>query len=266
MGIFNIYKTAGLTPLEALEKLRVIKPELIATKAVDDGSPLSAKAPGEPLIALAGAATALREKMTYAGRLDPLAEGVMLILSGEDIGRKDEFLNLSKTYEVEVLFGAGTDTGDVLGLVTELGPADLNIEEIKTASARLVGRQLQTAPRYSAPGIDGKEFAKEVEVYTVEVGDLTKILAYDLLVGIEKRVGEINGDFRQAKITDCWQKYLANSNQTFSVIKLTISASSGTYMRVLAEELGRVLRVPALAYKIKRTKVGEYTIADSLVL
>ena len=137
MPIINIYKPAGFTPLEALEKLRTQKPELVGAKAVGDGSP--------------GASRALREKMTYAGRLDPLAEGVMLVVTGEDIARKDEFLNLAKTYEVEVLFGLATDTGDVLGLVTELLPAELRIEEVTKASASLIGRRLQTAPRYSAP-------------------------------------------------------------------------------------------------------------------
>ncbi len=236
MAIFNIYKPAGLTPLLALEKLRGQKPELADIK------------------------------MTYAGRLDPLAEGVMLVVTGEDIGRKDEFLNLAKTYEVEVLFGVATDTGDVLGLVTEFGSAELNIEEIKTATAGLVGRRVQTAPPYSAPGLDDKVFSKEIEIFSIEVGELTRISAPDLLFDVEKRVGEVTGDFRQAKITACWQKYLANSSQTFSVVKLTISASSGTYIRVLAEDLGRVLGVPALAYKIKRTRVGAYQISEATSL
>ncbi|OHA58772.1 MAG: hypothetical protein A2571_00070 [Candidatus Vogelbacteria bacterium RIFOXYD1_FULL_44_32] len=236
MPIFNIYKPAGLTPLEVLEKLRTSKAELI------------------------------REKMTYAGRLDPLAEGVMLVVTGEDIARKEQFLNLPKTYEVDILLGVGTDTGDVLGLVNEFKLGKIDLTEVKKASAGLVSRRWQTAPRYSAPGIDGKEFTKEVEVFTVQVADQTEISAPDLLLDIEKRVGEVIGDFRQAKITTGWQKWLADNNQMFPVVKITISASSGTYMRVLAEELGKVLNVPALAYKIKRTKVGEYSITDSIVL
>jgi len=55
--------------------------------------------------------------MTYAGRLDPLAEGVLIILIGDMCHKKDEYLNLSKEYEVDVLFGFSTDTYDLMGKV-----------------------------------------------------------------------------------------------------------------------------------------------------
>ena len=55
--------------------------------------------------------------MTYAGRLDPLAEGLLVILIGDECLKKDEYLKLSKEYEVEILFGFATDTYDVMGKV-----------------------------------------------------------------------------------------------------------------------------------------------------
>lgn len=61
--------------------------------------------------------------LTYAGRLDPMASGKLLILVGEECKKKDDYLTLDKTYEFSVLFGIGSDTHDVLGrLQTSFSP------------------------------------------------------------------------------------------------------------------------------------------------
>src|SRR6266516_7262353 len=59
------------------------------------------------------------EKITYAGRLDPLAHGVLLLLIGEAVKKREEYLALPKTYEFEALLGIETDTYDILGYVQE---------------------------------------------------------------------------------------------------------------------------------------------------
>ena len=87
-GVIKVYKKAGETPLDCIQNLKKERPELGLLP------------------------------VTYAGRLDPLAEGVLLLLVGEECKKKDEYLNLSKEYEVEVLFGFATDTYDLLGKVT----------------------------------------------------------------------------------------------------------------------------------------------------
>ena len=55
--------------------------------------------------------------MTYAGRLDPMASGVLLVLAGEETKNKDKYLGLDKEYDFEILFGFATDTYDILGKV-----------------------------------------------------------------------------------------------------------------------------------------------------
>lgn len=82
------YKALGQTPLECLEELRVSRPDL-------------ADLP-----------------LTYAGRLDPLACGLLIVLAGEECKNKDQYLGLDKTYEFEMLVGFATDTYDLLGVVT----------------------------------------------------------------------------------------------------------------------------------------------------
>ena len=81
------YKNLGETPLACLEKMRL-----------EHG--IGAEIP-----------------MTYAGRLDPMAEGVMILLVGEECKNKEQYLGLDKTYGFEVLVGFQTDTYDLLGLV-----------------------------------------------------------------------------------------------------------------------------------------------------
>lgn len=55
--------------------------------------------------------------ITYAGRLDPMAEGLLILLVGDEVKNKEKYLDLPKTYEFEVLWGMGTDSLDLLGLV-----------------------------------------------------------------------------------------------------------------------------------------------------
>ena len=54
--------------------------------------------------------------LTYAGRLDPMASGKLLILIGDECKKRDTYTGLDKRYRFEVLFGARTDTGDILGI------------------------------------------------------------------------------------------------------------------------------------------------------
>ncbi|MFA5990732.1 MAG: hypothetical protein WC794_00600 [Candidatus Doudnabacteria bacterium] len=105
--IYNIYKPIGLTPLQALEAFRK-----------------QAKLP-------AGL------KMSYAGRLDPLAEGVLIIISGDKLKEKDKFLKLNKTYRAQILFGVATDTFDLMGKITS--PFRANASERGIPDKRSLG-------------------------------------------------------------------------------------------------------------------------------
>ena len=58
-------------------------------------------------------------KMTYAGRLDTLVSGLLLVLTGDTVKEKEKYLKLNKEYEFKILFGFATDTYDVLGKVTK---------------------------------------------------------------------------------------------------------------------------------------------------
>lgn len=236
MPIFKIWKPVGLTPLEAIETLKEKEASL------------------------------KEAKMTYAGRLDPLASGVLILLSGEDRFNKEDYLKLPKTYEVEVLFGVSTDTGDVLGLIEKVSDSEVSLSKVEQVGPTFVGKKSQTAPKFSSPSLDGKNFTKEIEIYSINIKEGRALKSETVLKEVAEKISQVAGNFRQASIEAKWQKVLKEKDSSLLVVKLEVVVSSGTYMRVLASQIGEALGVPALAYSITRLKVGDFTRQDCLDL
>jgi tRNA pseudouridine(55) synthase len=192
--------------------------------------------------------------MTYAGRLDPLAEGELLILTGDDCKRARDFMNLDKEYEVEIVFGIKTDSHDILGIPTR---CETKKEII------IPGKYLQEYPPFSSKTVNGiplyilkkennlpKEMPKkEVEIYSVDVLLERKINSSDIKRIAINRIKLVKGDFRQAEIIKAWEKFLIDNKEEFGVIKLRIKCSSGTYMRKIADNMN------GFAISIKRIKI-----------
>ncbi len=240
--VLKLYKNLGETPLECIERFRKEKP--------------------------------VYEKvnMTYLGRLDPMAEGLLLVLAG-DTKDKDEFLKLDKTYEFEVLWGFSTDTYDVLGLITNVGqmPEKLDIK-MERLLKDIKDKKTQSYPPYSSRTVGGKALhawaregrideieipKRDIKIFHIEHIRTRLIPQKEILAEILKKVNLVRGDFRQESIKKNWQKVL-NKKEMCLISKFKIDVSSGTYIRSLAHEMGKKLGTSALAYSIKRTRVGEY--------
>ncbi|HYC83277.1 MAG TPA: hypothetical protein VEB60_01895 [Candidatus Paceibacterota bacterium] len=206
--------------------------------------------------------------LSYAGRLDPLAEGVMLVLVDGANQERERYLGLDKEYEFEILFGVSTDTGDLMGLVQEVAdPGVIGKEAAEEALADFVGRRQQSSPRYSSPGIDGKDFVKEVEIYEAEALSVGTIAGARILDSGSARIGSVQGEFRQEEIVSRWREVLKGKEAVeYPLVRMRVFASSGTYIRVLAEEMGKKMGLPALAFSIKRTRAGQHGVADCLPL
>jgi len=218
------------------------------------------------------------QPMTYAGRLDPMASGLLVILAGEEAKNKQKYLNLSKEYEFEVLFGFATDTYDILGKITEVARQDLVKREdlekkIKIALKDFVGTYTQAYPAYSSKTVGGKplfDYAKhglsvdlpvhQVTVQSLKFLGLRSISRKKLLETIEKRIEKVNGDFRQKEIIRAWKKNLEQGESLLRIANFKIKCGSGTYVRSIAHGLGGGVGVPALAFSIKRTKIGRFAI------
>ncbi len=245
--VIVLHKKEGETPLEAVENFRNKNPEY----------------PGIPL--------------TYAGRLDPMASGVLVILAGEETKSKEKYLALEKEYDFEVLFGFGTDTYDVLGKVTKhtvkiIQRKELE-KEIKKNLRSFVGEITQQYPMYSSKTVNGKPlfaYAREgkgmvtptrrVFIKKLRLIKIREIDNKRLFKNIERRIRKVHGDFRQNEILRIWKKNLLTNTdgRKFFVASFKIKCSSGTYVRTVADTLGYKLQIGALAFSIKRTKVGNY--------
>ena len=103
--------------------------------------------------------------MTYAGRLDPMASGLLLILAGKEVKQKERYLKLSKEYEFEILFGFSTDTHDILGKVYHsniLTNVGINLSKkklvklIRSNLKNFQGEFTQDYPMYSSKTVKGK--------------------------------------------------------------------------------------------------------------
>jgi len=192
--IFSVYKEEGETPLQCLERFRT-------QEGIANDVP-----------------------MTYAGRLDPLAEGALLVLSGDTCKERDQYLGLDKEYEIEILFGFSTDTYDPLGLVQEVRDMNISKEVLGDVFKGVLGTHEQRFPPYSSKTVEGKplfQHAREKTLDTIEVPkkettvsdislqNLRTIANKELLKKIINKIIKVDGDFRQKKIISTWKKTFA---------------------------------------------------------
>ena len=244
--IVKLYKKTGQTPLECINEFKK-----------------SSRLQGLPI--------------TYAGRLDPLAEGVLLALVGDKCLDKDKYLSLSKEYEVSILFGFTTDSYDFMGKITNQKEIkNFDFSRVEEILPKFIGQINQKYPIFSSRTVLGKPlhvWAREeklteieipthkVEIKNIEIINTLKITNKEFLQKVKNDINKVSGDFRQSEIIKIWEKALnKKQNEYYPVVNLRVSCGSGTYMRVLANEIGNELGFGALALKIIRTKVGNYSI------
>lgn len=219
-------------------------------------------------------------RIGYAGRLDPMAEGVLIALVGEENKQRESYLSLDKEYLVTVACGVATDTQDVMGLVTAstLPVALPDVSSIRHTLQTYVGDIMQTYPPYSSKTVQGKPlyaWAREGKIHeivmptaqrhidAIELLDVTTIPLQECIQAIHAKLDLVaHGDFRIGAIHSAWDACARQHSQDASIpmFTLRVVCSSGTYMRILANDIGTALGFPALAYAIKRTRVGPHTL------
>lgn len=225
--------------------------------------------------------TGEKRPMTYAGRLDPMAEGLLLCLVGEECKNKDQYLRLNKKYIFEILFGFSTDTHDLLGLVEEDfapikngGHKFLNNKEFNDLLSSFIGKRNQVYPIYSSKTVNGKQLhslarsglidednipSKEIEIFSLNKIDETKVSKTYLLEEIKRKINLVKGDFRQKEIIQKWtkvlSKYSSKSENSFFIVKIEMTCSSGTYVRALVRDLSKLSGLPMCTYSIQRSHI-----------
>lgn len=248
-----VYKPVSLTPLQLIHQVRVHYPEY------------------------------QNVKLGYAGRLDPMADGLLLILVGEENKNRKQYENLPKEYEFDVLFGVETDTYDILGKIIHNTDIEEDLlEKAKKILPQYIGQHEQPYPPYSSQPVNGKPLyywarknkinditipTKKIEIYALEFLSQKRISIEDIALYVTQRISRVQGDFRQKEILQEWKDFLAKrTQQTLPILKLRMHCSSGTYIRSFCHTLGKQLRVSAIAFGITRTKIGEYSLEDATYL
>jgi tRNA pseudouridine55 synthase len=175
-------------------------------------------------------------KVGHAGTLDPMATGLLLI----GVGRATRLLrflgDLPKTYEGTLRLGVETDTLDAEGAVVQEMAVDVTQAQVAEAMRALVGESLQRPPAYSAVKVGGRKLYEAAR----EGGSLEaaprpiRVDAFDLLS-------------------------FDPPDAPFRVI-----CSGGTYVRVLAAEVGAALSCGAHLTALRRTAIGPYTVEDAI--
>lgn len=188
-------------------------------------------------------------KMGHAGTLDPAASGLMILGVGAGTKLLAKLIKLDKEYIAEVVIGESRTTGDQEGEVLESVKAvDISEREISTAVKQLIGTLRLPVSAYSAIKKDGIPMYKRARA-AAKVGEVVKDVPWrDMTI-------------YEAEILDIYVHELNGKKRV--IIKLRFYVGSGTYIRSLAEELGRHLGYPASLYTLRRTKVGKYDLSEA---
>ncbi len=220
--------------------------------------------------------------VTHAGNLDPMGEGVLILLIGPEAQKQQARLqSADKEYEFDLLFGFSTDSYDALGLITEAAGdrlVDFREEDLREQVSRLKGRRIQTVPPYSSLVVKGKPLfwwarqgrigevglpRREIRIDQADLIRTSRMSVPDLRAIIFKGIAAVKGDFRQPEITARWARFIETDpgcELPLATIRMTVSA--GTYVRSIGHELGAAMGIPALVMRILRTRSGNYTLSD----
>ena len=176
-------------------------------------------------------------KVGHTGTLDPFATGLMILLSGKFTRRAGEFSKLDKVYEANVCLVAVSTTGDPEGEITEQSVESIPSEdEIRQALKKFTGQITQTPPAFSAIKVDGQRAYKlaregkpvEIPPRQVEIYQI-ELLSYE-----------------------------------YPKLRIRAHVSSGTYIRTLAEDIGKYLKTGAYVTELRRTRVGDFDLENAI--
>ena len=178
------------------------------------------------------------EKAGHTGTLDPIATGLLPICLGEATKFSQTLLDSNKAYRAVIKFGQTTTTGDSEGAVLTQSSVQLTRAQVEQSLAKFVGRIQQIPPMYSALKHEGKA----LYIYAragIEIERKARDITIDSL-----RLEDFQGD----KMT------------------VTVACSKGTYIRVLAEDIGQDLGCGAFLQALRRTVTGMFALTEAVTL
>jgi tRNA pseudouridine55 synthase len=175
-------------------------------------------------------------KVGHAGTLDPLASGLMIICTGRDTRKIDDFRDLDKEYVATVHLGATTPSFDLETETDNKYPTDHITEDlVRKILNEFIGEQMQVPPLFSAKLINGKrayEYARQ---------------------GIEKTLEAVPVYFREIELLSF----------DMPEIRIRVVCSKGTYIRSFARDTGLALGSGGYLSALERTAIGSYHVSNA---
>ncbi|MDR2112155.1 MAG: tRNA pseudouridine(55) synthase TruB [Candidatus Accumulibacter sp.] len=174
----------------------------------------------------------------HTGTLDPLATGLLPLCFGEATKFASDLLDADKTYEAEICFGVSTTTGDAEGEIVERRTPVFERRQLEAALEKFRGRIAQIPPMYSALKRDGQALYKLARQGVTVEREAREVVIAELLL-LDYSAGRC---------------------------RLRVSCGKGTYIRTLAEDIGRALDCGAHLTALRRVAVGNVSIARAVTL
>ena len=177
----------------------------------------------------------LKVKAGHTGTLDPLATGLLIILTGKRTKEASLFLHSDKAYEVRVVLGLETDTFDSEGRVLRQNDKEVTREELQEVLSEFHGDIWQVPPPFSAKKLEGRKAYQLARKGIAVHIPPKKVSIYSL----ELKAFE------------------------FPYFTLSCDVSSGFYVRSLAHDIGERLGVGATVVEVRRTRVGPHLLGQA---
>ena len=223
--------------------------------------------------------------LTYAGRLDPLASGKLLVLVGDACKTKERYQALDKAYDFSILFGVETDSGDPLGLARAHPKSTVADTTVAAALQQCQGVMTLPYPVFSAKPVKGKPLhtwaaegrldeitipSNQTTIYKLSCSECTLLSRDEVYARVIDKIESIppvtelrkalGNDFRRPDIRAQWKTWYEQTpaTQKYTLASCHVACSSGTYVRSLAAHIGDLCDSKALAFAIHRTTIGTY--------
>jgi len=176
-------------------------------------------------------------KVGHSGTLDPFASGLLVLLIGKNYTKRaNELIKLDKTYEFTIHLGKTSSTGDPEGDITDYSSINPSMEQIQEVISHYIGKIQQIPPSYSAIKVSGQRSYK-----LASKGIKVEHQAREIVINSLKII-----------------KY------NYPLLKLIADVSSGTYIRTLAEDIGKELKSGAYTTQLRRLSIDKYKVSSAL--
>lgn len=177
-------------------------------------------------------------KVGHTGTLDPFATGLMIIVTGKECKNAERYSKLDKVYEATFHLGQTSTTGDPEGEIADVSSKEPSKGEIEAAIKKLTGKITQQPPIFSAIKINGQrayKLARKGEVIDMPLREV-EVYSFELC------------------------------EYSYPMVKVRAHVSSGTYIRTLAEDMGKILETGAYCTQLRRTKIAAHSVESATLI